>query len=421
MNRLVVGAQWGDEGKGKIVDILSQEADVIVRYQGGSNAGHTVCVGDDVFILHLIPSGILHKDKICVIGNGVVLDPKSFFEEKETLEKVGIEIGERLFISEKAHIVMPYHKELDAKKESDLGKNKIGTTKRGIGPCYVDKYARTGIRVCDLLDEKILKEKIETNVEYVNKICDINDIERFNSDAIFTEYKDYAARLKPYIKNTVYYLHGVFKNKKKILFEGAQGSLLDIDFGTYPFVTSSNPTVGGVFSGTGLTHKALDNAIGVMKAYTTRVGNGPFPTELTDEKGESIRQTGNEFGATTGRPRRCGWLDLVVVKYAAMLSGLDEIAMTKIDVLDGLETIDVCIGYEYEGRKIGFIPSHLDEFAKCKPVYKTFDGWKNTKHIGSYDELPDNAKRYIEFIEKFLGIPVSMISTGAKRSETIFR
>ncbi len=421
MNKLVIGAQWGDEGKGKIVDILSKEADVIVRYQGGSNAGHTVCVGDDTFILHLIPSGILHDDKICVIGNGVVLEPKSFFEEKATLEKVGINIKERLLISEKAHLVMPYHKELDAVKEGKLGDNKIGTTKRGIGPCYVDKHARVGIRVCDLTDEKNLQKKIEQNVEEVNRLCDIYSLAHFDSRAIFEEYLEYGRMLKPYIRNTVYYLNGVFKNKKHILFEGAQGSMLDVDFGTYPFVTSSNPTVGGVFTGTGLPYNALDSVVGVMKAYTTRVGNGPFPSELVDETGEMIREKGGEFGATTGRPRRCGWLDLVVVKYAAMINGIDSIAMTKIDVLDGMDEVNVCVGYEFEGRKIGFIPSQLDEFALCKPIYKTFKGWDNTKHIDSFEEMPENAKKYVEFIEKFLSVPVNLVSTGAKRSETVTR
>ncbi len=421
MNRLVIGAQWGDEGKGKVIDILAEEADIVVRYQGGSNAGHTVCIGDETFILHLIPSGILHEDKICVIGNGVVIDPKSFLEEKATLEKVGVNIGDRLLISEKAHLVMPYHKELDALREGKLGDDKIGTTKRGIGPCYVDKHARVGIRVCDLTDEKNLKEKIRKNVDEINKLCDMYSMKPFDADGIFEEYIEYGEKIKPYIRNTVYYLNGVFKNRKRILFEGAQGSLLDVDFGTYPFVTSSNPTVGGVFSGTGLPYKALDKVLGVMKAYTTRVGNGPFPSELLDETGEKIRKNGSEFGATTGRPRRCGWLDLVVVKYAAMLSGIDEIAMTKIDVLDGMDEINVCVGYEYEGRKIGFIPSQLDEFAKCKPIYKTFKGWDNTKHIASFEDMPDNAKKYIEFIEKFLSVPVSMISTGAKRNETIVR
>ncbi len=421
MNRLVVGAQWGDEGKGKIVDILTHDADVVVRYQGGSNAGHTVCIGDETFILHLIPSGILHKDKICVIGNGVVIDPKSFLEEKKMLEDLGIDINERLLISEKAHLVMPYHREFDAVKENSLGDEKIGTTKRGIGPCYVDKHARTGVRICDMLDDDILKRKIETNVEEINKLCDAYGMEKFDAGKIFEEYRQYAKEIKPYIRNTVYYLNGVFKNKKNILLEGAQGSLLDVDFGTYPYVTSSNPTVGGAFSGTGLPYTVLDSVMGVMKAYTTRVGNGPFPSELLDDMGETIRQKGGEFGATTGRPRRCGWLDLVVVKYAAMLSGMDSIAMTKIDVLDGIDEIKVCTSYEYEGRKIGFIPSQLEEFAKCKPIYKTFKGWERTSDMYSYNELPDSAKQYIDFIEKFLGIPVKMISTGAKRDEVIVK
>ena len=421
MNRLVLGAQWGDEGKGKIVDILTEEADVVVRYQGGSNAGHTVCVSDKTFILHLIPSGILHPEKICVIGNGVVFDPKSFLEEKKTLEDLGIDIRERILISEKAHLVMPYHKEFDAKKEAALGSSKIGTTKRGIGPAYTDKHARVGIRVCDLLNLDVLKRKIETNVKEINRLCELYDIEPFDADKIFDEYKEYAEKLKPYIRNTVYYLNGVFKNKRNILFEGAQGSMLDVDFGTYPFVTSSHPTVGGAFTGTGLPYKALDSVMAVVKAYTTRVGNGPFPSELTGELGDKIRDKGAEYGATTGRPRRCGWLDLVVVKYAAMINGVDEIALTKLDVLDGLDEIEVCVGYEYEGKKIGYIPSQLEEFEKCKPIYKTFKGWDSTKGALKYDDLPENARKYIEYIEWFVGVKVSIISTGAKREETIRR
>ncbi|WP_022671227.1 adenylosuccinate synthase [Hippea alviniae] len=421
MNRLVLGAQWGDEGKGKIVDILTEEADVIVRYQGGSNAGHTVCVSDKTFILHLIPSGILHPEKICVIGNGVVIDPKSFLEEKQTLEDLGIDIGERLLISEKAHLVMPYHKEFDARREAILGSSKIGTTKRGIGPAYTDKHARMGIRVCDLLNLEVLKSKIEENVKEINRLCELYEIEPFDAGKIFDEYRDYAEKLKPYIRNTVYYLNGVFKNKRNILFEGAQGSMLDVDFGTYPFVTSSHPTVGGAFTGTGLPYKALDSVVAVVKAYTTRVGNGPFPSELTNELGQKIRDKGAEYGATTGRPRRCGWLDLVVVKYAAMINGVDEIALTKLDVLDGLDEIEVCVGYEYEGKKIGYIPSQLEEFEKCKPIYKTFKGWDSTKGVLNYDDLPENARKYIEYIEWFVGVKVSIVSTGAKREETIRR
>ncbi len=421
MNRLVVGAQWGDEGKGKVVDILAEDADVIVRYQGGNNAGHTVCIGDKTFILHLIPSGILHEDKVCVIGNGVVIDPEGFIGERDTLKKMGVNIEGRLFISEKAHLVMPYHKIIDALREERVSGGRIGTTKRGIGPAYVDKYARIGIRVCDLFDRDLLKQKIERNVAEVSRVWSEYGLENLDAGEIFERYLGYAEELKPYVKNTVYYLNGVYKNGRNILFEGAQGSLLDIDFGTYPFVTSSNPTVGGLFTGTGLPHRALDRVMGIVKAYTTRVGNGPFPSELNDAIGEAIRKNGSEFGATTGRPRRCGWLDLVVVKYAAMLSGMDELAITKIDVLDGLKEVYVCVGYEFEGRKIGFIPSRLEEFARCKPVYKHFDGWEKTKGITDFDSLPDNAKRYIDFIERSVGVPVSIVSTGARRKETIIR
>ncbi|AEA34615.1 adenylosuccinate synthase [Hippea maritima] len=421
MNRLVIGSQWGDEGKGKIVDILTEEADLVVRYQGGSNAGHTVCVGDKKFILHLIPSGILREDKVCVIGNGVVIDPKSFIEEKATLEDLGINVNERLMISEKAHLVMPYHKELDAKKEAILGENKIGTTKRGIGPAYTDKHARIGIRVCDLLSSDVLKEKIESNVKEINRFCELYSIEPFDDKTIYDEYVGYAEELKPHIRNTVYYLNGAYRNGRSILFESAQGSMLDVDFGTYPFVTSSNPTVGGAFVGTGLPFRALDSVVAVVKAYTTRVGNGPFPTELTDDVGQRIRDKGAEYGATTGRPRRCGWLDLVVVKYAAMINGVDSLALTKLDVLDDMDEIKVCVGYEYEGKKIGFIPSQLEEFAKCKPIYRSFKGWGSTKGVEKYEDLPENARKYIEFIEKTVGVRFSIISTGAKREETIRR
>lgn len=422
MNRLVLGSQWGDEGKGKIVDILTEEADVIVRYQGGSNAGHTVCVKDKKFILHLIPSGILREGKVCVIGNGVVIDPESFIEEKRTLEAVGVDVSsDRLLISEKAHLVMPYHKEFDSRMESVLGENKIGTTKRGIGPAYTDKHARTGIRVCDLQNKDVLAIKIKEKVKEINRLCELYGVEKFSSDEIIEKYYKYAEELSPYIRNTVYYLNGVFKNKRRILFEGAQGSMLDIDFGTYPFVTSSNPTVGGAFTGTGLPYKAIDSVMAVVKAYTTRVGNGPFPSELEDEMGQFIRDKGAEYGATTGRPRRCGWLDLVVVKYAAMINGVDEMALTKLDVLDGIDTIKVCVGYEYRGKKIGYIPSQLEEYAKCKPIYKTFSGWDSTKEAKKYEDLPDNAKRYIEFIERFVGSKFTIISTGAERDETIRR
>ncbi len=421
MNRLVVGAQWGDEGKGKIVDILAKDVDIVVRYQGGSNAGHTVCVGDQTFILHLIPSGILHPGKICVIGNGVVVDPASFLEEKETLEKLGIDLDNRVLISQKAHLVMPYHKVLDTLKEESIRKTKIGTTKRGIGPCYVDKHARTGIRVCDMLEPDLLKSKIEHNVAEINRLLKHHNQEEFSANEIYETYLKYAQKLSPFIENTVYYLNEAWKQGKRLLFEGAQGCLLDVDFGTYPFVTSSNPTVGGLFTGTGLSHKALDRVMGVVKAYTTRVGNGPFPSELTDELGDEIRNRGSEYGATTGRPRRCGWLDLVLVKYAVMLNGMDEIAMTKIDVLDGLDEIMVCVAYELDGKRIEYVPSSLSEFGRCKPIYERFKGWEKTAGVETYDALPKEAMEYIRFIEEYLGIPVTYVSTGSKRSQIIAR
>jgi len=421
MNKLVIGTQWGDEGKGKIVDILTQNADVVVRYQGGSNAGHTVCVQDKKFILHLIPSGILHDGKICVIGNGVVVDPVSFFAEKDTLEKSGIDIDGKLMISERAHIVMPYHKVIDQNQENKLGLKKIGTTGRGIGPCYVDKHERTGIRACELIKDDILREKIEANVERLKIMYDTHNLPIPNAGSIFSEYREYGERIKPYLTNTVFALNKFFKDGKKILFEGAQGSLLDVDFGTYPFVTSSNPTVGGAFAGTGLPYTSLNGVVGVMKAYTTRVGNGVFPTELLGDMGETVRQKGAEFGATTGRPRRCGWLDLVVVKYAVMLSGINEIAITKLDVLDGLDEIKICTGYEINGKRIDYIPALLDDFSKCKPVYETFKGWDKTAGCSTFDQLPDNAKHYIRYIEDFLQVPATIVSIGAKREETVIR
>ncbi|HHS49474.1 MAG TPA: adenylosuccinate synthase [Desulfurella acetivorans] len=421
MNTLVLGSQWGDEGKGKVVDILSEKADIVVRYQGGSNAGHTVCVDSKKFVLHLIPSGILHDGKTCVIGNGVVFDPKSFFEEKKQLEDLGIMLDSKLLISDRCHIVMPYHKSMDVNSEKILGDRKIGTTGRGIGPAYVDKYARVGIRACDLLDKDTLKEKIKNNVEHANRIYSLYDIEPLSAEVIYKEYVEYGQILKTYIKDSVYFLNDAYKKGKNILFESAQGSLLDVDFGTYPYVTSSNPTLGGAFCGTGLPYKALNKVIGIMKAYTTRVGNGHFPTELLNSEGEYLRKNGNEYGATTGRARRCGWLDLVVVKYAIMVSGIDEIAMTKIDVLDGLDEIKVCVAYELDGKTIDCIPALNSDFEKVKPIYKTFKGFDGTKGIDTFDKLPKEAKNYIEEIEKILQTKISIIATGTDRNDTIFR
>lgn len=422
MNTLVLGSQWGDEGKGKVVDILSNKAQIIVRYQGGSNAGHTVCVDGKKFVLHLIPSGILHDDKTCVIGNGVVFDPKSFFEEKKQLEDLGVELDYKLLISDRCHIVMPYHKSIDVNSEKILGDRKIGTTGRGIGPAYVDKYARVGIRACDLLDKKTLENKVKTNVEHANRIYSIYDgIEFLNEQTILEEYLDYGSALKSYIKDSVYFINKSYKEGKSILFESAQGSLLDVDFGTYPYVTSSNPTSGGAFCGTGLPYKALDKVVGIMKAYTTRVGNGHFPTELLNSEGEILRKNGNEYGATTGRPRRCGWLDLVLVKYSIMISGIDEIAMTKIDVLDGLDEIKVCVAYELDGKTIDYVPALNRDFERCKPVYETFKGFSKTKSIDNFNDLDPNAQIYIKAIEKLLNTKISIIATGADRHETIFR
>jgi adenylosuccinate synthase len=421
MNTLVLGSQWGDEGKGKVVDILSEKADIVVRYQGGSNAGHTVCVDSKKFVLHLIPSGILHDGKICVIGNGIVFDPKSFFEEKKQLEDLGVSLNSKLLISNRCHIVMPYHKSMDVNSEKILGDRKIGTTGRGIGPTYVDKYARVGIRACDLLDKDTLREKIKNNVEHANRIYSLYDIEPLNADVIYKEYLEYGQILKTYIKDSVYFLNDAYNKGKNILFESAQGSLLDVDFGTYPYVTSSNPTSGGAFCGTGLPYKSLNKVIGIMKAYTTRVGNGHFPTELLNTEGEYLRKNGNEYGATTGRPRRCGWLDLVVVKYAIMISGIDEIAMTKIDVLDGLDEIKVCVAYELDGKTIEYIPALNSDFEKVKPIYKTFKGFNGTKGINAFDKLPKEARNYIEEIEKILQTKISIIATGTDRNETIFR
>ncbi len=421
MNTLVLGSQWGDEGKGKVVDILSEGADIVVRYQGGSNAGHTVCVDSKKFVLHLIPSGILHDGKICVIGNGVVFDPKSFFEEKKQLEDLGVTLDSKLLISDRCHIVMPYHKSMDVNSEKILGDRKIGTTGRGIGPAYVDKYARVGIRAADLLDQATLKDKIKNNVRHANKIYSLYDIEPLNEEAIYKEYLEYGQILKTYIKDSVYFLNDAYKKGKNILFESAQGSLLDVDFGTYPYVTSSNPSSGGAFCGTGLPYKSLNKVIGIMKAYTTRVGNGHFPTELLNSEGDYLRKNGNEYGATTGRPRRCGWLDLVVVKYAIMVSGIDEIAMTKIDVLDGLDEIKVCVAYELDGKTIDYIPALNSDFERVKPIYKTFKGFNGTKGTNDYAKLPQEAKAYIEEIEKIIEAKISIIATGTDRIETIFR
>lgn len=418
---IILGAQWGDEGKGKIVDMYSQQADVVVRYQGGHNAGHTVWVNGEKYVLHLIPSGIIHKNTINIIGNGVVIELEALISEMKGLVERGISFDGRFFISDRAHIIMPYHTLFDKHKEELKGAKKIGTTGRGIGPTYMDKTGRIGIRICDLFDDNVLENKIRSNVEEVNiyaeKIFGINPV---SADEIITTCKNFAKEIKPYVTDTAVVINKLVAENKKVMFEGAQGTMLDIDFGTYPFVTSSNGTAGGACIGAGISPRSIKNIAGVMKAYTTRVGSGPFPTELFDENGEELRRVGAEFGASTGRPRRCGWLDLVAAKYAVMLNGLNYIALTKLDVLDGMDKIKVCTAYEIDGKIVDTFPAEIDKLERIKPVYKEFDGWKqDVSKSKSLDDLPENAKKYVEFIKEFLGVPYCVVSVGTDREQTI--
>ncbi|WP_294351951.1 adenylosuccinate synthase [uncultured Clostridium sp.] len=419
---IVLGAQWGDEGKGKMTDYLAEEAQVVVRYQGGNNAGHTVEVGDRQYKLHLIPSGILYDDKVNVIGNGVVVDPKALFEEIDYLESEGVKITpEKLIISDRAHLIMPYHKVLDKVKEKARGKNDIGTTGKGIGPCYTDKFERCGIRVCDLIHEDIFEAKLRENVETKNLyLTKVYGEEALDVEAILKEFNEYAKKIKPFVKDTSVEVYNSIKAGKDVLFEGAQGMLLDIDYGTYPYVTSSNTTAGGVSNGVGIGPNQITNAVGIAKAYTTRVGKGPFPTELLNETGDWIREKGHEYGVTTGRSRRCGWLDLVIVKSATRVSGLTSLAVTKIDTLAGLDKIKVCVGYKFNGEIIDYFPASLEDLAKCEPVYEEFDGWdESVADARSYDELPENAKKYLKRIEEFTETKISIVSVGPKRDQTM--
>ncbi|MGL4847426.1 MAG: adenylosuccinate synthase [Clostridium sp.] len=419
---IVLGAQWGDEGKGKMTDYLAEDADVVVRFQGGNNAGHTVVVGDKEYKLHLIPSGILYDDKVNVIGNGVVVDPKALFDEIEYLEGVGVKVTpEKLIVSDRAQLIMPYHKTLDKLKEKARGKNDIGTTGKGIGPCYTDKYERCGLRVCDLMHPAVFEEKLRANIEAKNLyITRVLGGEEENFEETLKMYLEFGEKLRPFVKDTSVRVYDSIKQEKNVLFEGAQGMLLDIDYGTYPYVTSSNTTAGGVVSGSGVGPTMITNAVGIAKAYTTRVGKGPFPTELEDETGDWIREKGHEYGVTTGRSRRCGWLDLVIVKTAVRVSGLTSLAVTKIDTLAGLEKIKVCVGYEFNGEVIDYFPASLEDLAECKPVYEEFDGWDDSvADARSYEELPANAKKYIERIEEFTGTRISIVSVGPKRDQTM--
>lgn len=423
MNRILIGAQWGDEGKGKVIDVLSRKSDIIVRYQGGNNAGHTVKFSNKKYVLHLIPSGILHNKKVCVIGNGVVIDPEALFEEIDMLENTGISVKGRLFISEQAHLIMPYHRLLDCLREGSLKKDKqiIGTTKKGIGPCYADKMARLGLRVGDLQNLKFFEERLKLVLAEKNEVLQkIHGHKGLNFKKVFEESKKYRKRLLEYAIDTPSYLYHATKKKKKILFEGAQGTLLDVDHGTYPFVTSSNASVGGAIAGTGVSPTVIDRVIGVVKAYTTRVGEGPFPTQFPEKLGEQIRSIGDEFGATTGRPRRCGWFDAVLARHSVRVNGLDEMAVMKLDVLSGLDELKIAIAYKVGGKTYtDFPPSHCD-FQKVKPVYESWPGWKeDLTAVRKWKDLPQNAQKYLRRLEQLMGTPIKLVSIGSKRSQTI--
>ncbi|APH19435.1 adenylosuccinate synthase [Clostridium botulinum] len=419
---IVLGAQWGDEGKGKMTDYLAENADVVVRFQGGNNAGHTVVVGEKEYKLHLIPSGILYNDKLNVIGNGVVLDPKALFEEINYLESLGVEITpDRLIISDRAHVIMPYHRVLDGIKERARGNKDIGTTGKGIGPSYTDKMERSGIRVCDLIHKEVFEENLKETLEVKNKIItEVFGEEALDYNEIYNEYLGYAEKLRPFVKDISVIVNKKIKDGKEVLFEGAQGTLLDIDYGTYPYVTSSSTIAGGVCIGAGVGPTAITNAVGIAKAYTTRVGKGPFPTELLDSTGDWVREKGHEFGVTTGRARRCGWLDLVILKTSARISGLTSFAVTKIDTLAGLDTLKVCTGYRLNGEIIDYVPASLEDLAKCEPIYEEFEGWDDSiANARCYEDLPENAIKYLKKIEDFTETKVSIVSVGPKRDQTM--
>lgn len=418
----IVGSQWGDEGKGKVIDYLARQADVVVRGQGGNNAGHTLVVGDKKYALHLIPSGILNPETINIIGNGVVFDPKGFLEEIKKLKDDGIDT-KNIKISDRAHIIFPYHKEIDALSESARGENKIGTTKKGIGPCYMDKTERSGIRICDLMDKDIFASKLKQQVDSKNQIIEkIYGGQGFKFEDIYEEYMDYADKIRMYVDDTSVIVYDSIKSGKKVLFEGAQGTLLDLDLGTYPYVTSSHPTSGGFSIGAGIGPNMIKDVVGIVKAYTTRVGEGPFVTELFDETGDKIRTQGNEFGTTTGRPRRCGWFDSVIVRYASRVNGLTSISLMLLDVLTGFDKIKICTSYKLGDKIIKEYPASLEDIGKCEPIYEELDGWnEDICNVESYDDLPQNAKNYIKRIEELVEVSVDMISVGPKRTQTIIR
>ena len=421
--RILVGAAWGDEGKGKIVDFLSERADIVVRFQGGANAGHTVQIEDQEYILHLIPVGILRQDKACVIGNGTVIDPEALMEEIEMLGTHGIEVEGRLFISHNAHVIMPYHKLIDRVGEEQLQEEeRIGTTGRGIGPAYADKAARKGIRIGDLHDRGVLREKLQRNIDEANRILDaIYRAETLDADRIIEEYMAFAERIGPFVTNTSEYLNDAIDADKEILFEGSQGTLLDVDHGTYPYVTSSNTTTGAACMGAGVGPTRIDEVIGVAKAYTTRVGNGPFPTEFPSRWGDEFRRMAGEFGATTGRPRRCGWFDAMVVRYAVMVNGIDRLALARLDTLDTLQTLRLCVGYRLNGEAVPHLPNDANVLRRCEPVYEEMEGWdRPTGHIRTWDGLPKEARAYIERISELVKAKVDLVSVGSHRDATIY-
>lgn len=419
-NVIVIGSQWGDEGKGKITDLLSKSADIVVRYQGGVNAGHTIVVQGQTFKLHLIPSGILYPDTECIIGCGTVIDPQVLIGELDQLEKLNISTR-NLLISETAHVTMPYHRLIDQASEEKRGSYKIGTTGRGIGPTYADKSERIGIRVLDLMDTQGLCEQLEWTIGYKNVILEkLYNLPPLDPEVVIAQYLEYAERLRPHVVDTSLKIYDAIQRRRNILFEGAQGTLLDLDHGTYPYVTSSNPVAGGACIGTGVGPTAIDRVIGVAKAYTTRVGEGPFPTELHDQIGDIIGERGAEFGTTTGRKRRCGWFDAVIGRYAVRINGMDCLAITKLDVLDELEEIKVCVAYEIDGVQCEDFPRNARHFAQCRPIYKTLPGWKqSTEHCRSLDDLPRQALDYLKFLAELMDVPIAIVSLGASRDQTI--
>lgn len=420
-NLALIGTQWGDEGKGKVVDWLTERFDVVARYQGGNNAGHTVIIEGQQRVLHLVPSGILRPEVVCVIGNGVVVDPRALFEEIDELAADSIRVEDRLLVSDRAHLILPYHRGIELGAEDRRGDAKIGTTSRGIGPCYQDKMARSGIRVVDCIDPDVLARKVEANVRVVNQIMEhLYDRDPFSAEEIIEEYRGHGERLRDYATDTSLWLNDAMDAGRDVLFEGAQGTHLDVDHGTYPYVTSSNATAGGVCSGLGVGPTRVDAVLGVAKAYTTRVGQGPLPTQLEDEAGERLRQAGKEFGATTGRPRRCGWFDVVAVRTAVRVNGCDTLAITKLDVLDGMDELQVCTGYRLDGEERRTMPADADRLQACEPVYEALPGWHEpTAGVTRWEAMPANARAYLRRLEELCGCPVGLVSVGADRRDVV--